>query len=276
MSDLTPEIREQVEQKLKSLVEFAETHFNYSRGMPTLKYDVRGRVAGYAYVNENLIRFNRTLLVENVDKFIEQTVPHEFAHLVDYYLHPSNFDRGVGQRKRSIHGPTWKRIMMAFGANPSRCHSYDTSRSRRRTRAYRWTCSECGNVMDLGPKRHRNMINFENFYNPTVCRNHRDHAVYVYTDNDIKFMRSLKNTMDKRKERYYSTAASTATSPKRTKISFTIDKQSKLQKCRMIMKMNHTRFSRKEMISAFVTNADCTPAGAATYYAKLKKEFANG
>ena len=51
---------------------------------PVISFDLRGQAAGQANYRENKIRFNRHLLEKYTAEFVDQTVPHEFAHLVAY------------------------------------------------------------------------------------------------------------------------------------------------------------------------------------------------
>lgn len=148
---VTQDVKNRVEREVKRCIGIAEQHYNRTFTMPCIKYNVRGQVAGYAHSSQNTVDFNSTLLMENVDDFIARTVPHEVAHIVDYAVYGLQL-RG---RKRSVHGPTWKRVMHLFGADPSRCHSYDTSNSQVSRKArFKYQCSVCGEVLNVGPKVH--------------------------------------------------------------------------------------------------------------------------
>ena len=52
---------------------------------PEIAFDLKGQAAGQANYLKNKIRFNRDLLEKFTDEFVSQTVPHEFAHLVDLF-----------------------------------------------------------------------------------------------------------------------------------------------------------------------------------------------
>ena len=75
------------------------------------------------------------LFRENFEDYIEQTLPHEIAHAFvrhqKYSICPSFDDVISGRYRRSSrpkpHGSEWKRVMLAFGKTPSRCHSYEKS-----------------------------------------------------------------------------------------------------------------------------------------------------
>jgi SprT protein len=88
--------------------------------MPTVSFDLRGKKGGQAFLTKNHIRLNSVLLAENAEKFIEQTVGHEVAHLATHAKH----GRGI-----SPHGDEWQAMMRAFGLEPLRCHRYDTTNS---------------------------------------------------------------------------------------------------------------------------------------------------
>lgn len=100
----------------------------------TVRHDLRGQVAGQAWPNEGLLRFNPVLGGENWAHFLEHTVAHEVAHLLACWRH------GAGALG---HGPAWREAMALFGVEPSVCHTYDTSRSiawRQRRWPYRCGC----------------------------------------------------------------------------------------------------------------------------------------
>ena len=82
---------------------------------PEISFDLRGMAAGQANYRENKIRLNRELLKKHEIDFIEQTVPHEYAHLVAY--------RKFGKRIRP-HGKEWRSVMLALGAEPHRTNNY--------------------------------------------------------------------------------------------------------------------------------------------------------
>ena len=152
-----------VNAEISRCIKIAEDLYDRKFEFPTVKYNKRGRTAGTACSSTYTIDINSVLLMENLDTFIDGrdgrgTVTHEFAHLVDAIVNPQTRNRGYG-RKRSIHGPTWARIMRQFGAKPSRCHSYDTTNSRVKKRGakagtitVKCSCG-CGVTGRMGAKR---------------------------------------------------------------------------------------------------------------------------
>lgn len=135
---MTKRLAELAKKETLGLFEKSEAHFDTA--MPTVKiyFDLRGQAAGKVTFQENsapVIRYNMKLLLENEERFLSQTLPHEVAHVVARSLF------GTGIRP---HGPEWQGVMHLFGVEASRCHDYDTSRSRvRRLQRYNYKCG-CG------------------------------------------------------------------------------------------------------------------------------------
>jgi SprT protein len=81
-----------------------------------------------------VIELNLVYLRSHFRDMIEQTLPHELAHLVVMHLHPR-------QRVRP-HGPQWQAVMRDwFGVEPERTHRFDVQDVRtRRQRRWRYRC----------------------------------------------------------------------------------------------------------------------------------------
>ncbi|WP_201245780.1 SprT-like domain-containing protein [Halochromatium salexigens] len=95
-----------------------------------IRFDLRGKSAGQVRIRPDgraLIRYNLELLKRGGADFIEETIPHEVAHVLAYQCH------GPGIRP---HGAEWQRIMRMLGAEPTRCHDYDVSGLETRTLHY--------------------------------------------------------------------------------------------------------------------------------------------
>ena len=249
------EIRNKVDQKIQDWIDVATQRYDRTYTFPKIVYTTKGAAAGWAMTSQNLINLNPILLMENQMDCIEQTVVHEFAHIVDAIInrenHESSHDCFTGRRtKRSIHGATWKNIMVLFGVNPSRCHSYDmTTIAAKNTREkYEYVCG-CGEKMTLGAKRHAKQV-----FAAKVGRRQR---YYIRGHSKCKFV-----LVDGGENRMVVAVRKVLPNPT-TKVS-----ESKLDRCRIMFQSNS---SRKHNIFLFV-QVGCTPAGAATYYAKIKKE----
>lgn len=93
-----------------SLKKYACPKTEISRRMKT--------TAGYAfYLPVNIVRFSAELMHEHTQNFIDDTIPHEVAHIV-----ANNVFGAKG------HGAAWKRVMLALGVNPTRLHSMVNSK----------------------------------------------------------------------------------------------------------------------------------------------------
>jgi predicted SprT family Zn-dependent metalloprotease len=104
-------------------------------------------VAGYAYYGQNKVKFNPILLHENETDFLEDTVPHELAHLFSVELYGIMQGRG--------HGHNWKYVMQRLGVTPKRCHDYDTENARVKGKVKRVIeghCSICSKTIMLTQK----------------------------------------------------------------------------------------------------------------------------
>jgi len=249
---VSAEVKAQVEAKLKECITTATRSFpEYEFKMPTILYTKRGTTAGTATLQRWTVNYNSTLLMENIEDFLNRTVPHEMAHLIDFKVNPRNFQPGYG-RKRSVHGTTWKNIMRILGAPTTRCHSFDTTNSRVKKRAgvkQVYSCNTCQLLMKLGPVRHRKMQSGANHYWMRGCRGHGGYT-YVGVDQPVPAQIAAQ-------------APATPKDPGTPKVS-------KLTSCRALYDWTE---SRQHNINLFV-GAGCTTAGAATYYQKIKNESA--
>lgn len=143
---------------------------------PRVRFDKRGTTAGTANGSKWELNFNETLLNENVDHFVKQTVAHEVAHLIDHQVYDSHaprYDRLGRRKKRSVHGRTWKMVMMALGVPADRCHNYDVSnakQTRRKSETFNYKCTGCETVLPMGKIRHNNMQSGKRTYHHNGCR----------------------------------------------------------------------------------------------------------
>ena len=96
--------------------------------------NLSGSAAGqYQGGSRPCIRYNPVIAAQAFADFIARTVPHEVAHYA--------VDKSFPGRRLKPHGAEWQSIMLAFGLEPSVCHSYDLSRvPLRRQRRYTYIC----------------------------------------------------------------------------------------------------------------------------------------
>lgn len=90
---------------------------------PTLSFKLRGKTAGTAYLQRWEIRLNPILLAENSDAFINEVIPHEYAHLLTFALYG----------RVQPHGKEWQAMMIdIMGLPANRTHHFDTKNSETR------------------------------------------------------------------------------------------------------------------------------------------------
>jgi predicted SprT family Zn-dependent metalloprotease len=115
-----------IREKTAEVVAKAESLYGVKLNPLSTSFNLRGRVAGWASCKACRtgqgktfgLRFNRNLILgdKHYQDILDETVPHEVAHLV-CYADPSlgkNHDRG------------WKRVCIAIGGNGKTRHEYDT------------------------------------------------------------------------------------------------------------------------------------------------------
>jgi predicted SprT family Zn-dependent metalloprotease len=105
--------------------------------------------AGKAYYNLNMIKLNKTLFLENKDKF-NQTIGHEIAHLLNYEIYG-----------HTGHNGSWKAIMILLGLKPNRCHEYKVEKRRHKPKGYAYC--HCRDNIPLKSKKYTNMIQGINY-----------------------------------------------------------------------------------------------------------------
>lgn len=131
-----PSLQQQALTHTHRLIRLACERFGILIAPPEVRFDLRGKAAGMAISppqGSSIIRYNHTMLAENGQAFIRQTVPHEVAHLVARALH--------GRHIRP-HGAEWRSIMVFFEADPVRCHDFTITRNnRRRMRHFPYQCA---------------------------------------------------------------------------------------------------------------------------------------
>ena len=118
---ITPEIIQKIETKIAEVMGLFRKRFHSADLTETPKYSFRqmGRRGGLAYYKENRIELNPDFFKNHAEEMINQTVPHEVAHLVAFKVY-SLLGKG--------HGRFWKLVMGALyplGVKVSRCHQYD-------------------------------------------------------------------------------------------------------------------------------------------------------
>jgi SprT protein len=131
---------DQCQQKLVELQNKAEAIFGVRFDIE-LKLNKRlTSTAGRAFYHQNLLELSQKLLQENFTEFLNDTIPHEFCHLLSYKLYA---EAGKG------HGQQWKATMLAMGYEPKRCHNYAVQKHAAKTAKFTCGCM----VHEITPQR---------------------------------------------------------------------------------------------------------------------------
>ncbi|MGV6987440.1 SprT family zinc-dependent metalloprotease [Testudinibacter sp. P80/BLE/0925] len=147
----------QISRRLRSCLDLAERHFQHTFAMPQVNFKLCGVKAGVAYLQQNEIRLNRTLLLENSEEFLRQVVPHELAHLLVYQL----FGRV------QPHGKEWQMLMQqVFNLPADTCHQFDIQNVQGNTITYRCDCQ----THQLSLRRHNNILRNNVRYHCRLCK----------------------------------------------------------------------------------------------------------
>lgn len=126
---LTKDRRKKVEDQVRASLEIAEAHYKQKFEFPEIRYDIKNTDGGTAAFQTWLIRLNLILMVENEEKFLATTVPHEVAHLVARRVYHAAI-AATGKKMRP-HGKEWKEVMELFKLTPKVTHSYDCTSIQR-------------------------------------------------------------------------------------------------------------------------------------------------
>ena len=118
---LNQEIKDKVILAVDRYCSLASELYGISLIVPVLHFDLRGTDAAVARPQRNLIKFNPILLQSNLQDYLNNTIPHEVAHLVSYIRNGWVMSSKGGL---SFHGEHWKSIMRDFGCEPLVYHKY--------------------------------------------------------------------------------------------------------------------------------------------------------
>lgn len=136
---------------VKLCIEAAEA--KYGKMPPIeIRYDIRGRTAGYAGWKVNrwtgekssyCLRFNREAISKHWDEMVQSTIPHEVAHIVCAVFPQLGGDN---------HNWKWAQIDRELGGTGERCHRMELTPGRV-TNRYIYKDS-MGKEITVGPKHH--------------------------------------------------------------------------------------------------------------------------
>ena len=133
------DLRQQAEAAVRRAEECARNFYGIKLPDAVIDFTLRGRCAGQARVERNgdtCLRINQQLLVENLDDFLSNTIPHEVSHLI------VNWQARKKRQRPRPHGPECQAVMQScFNLEPKRCHSYQTTPARIVPRPFLYNCN---------------------------------------------------------------------------------------------------------------------------------------
>lgn len=134
--EVSEELRERVIRKILECIQKCNKGLKEKFDIPILTFRTKSRNAGVSDYSNYWIDINPILLNENPDFVINDTVPHEMAHLISYLVYGN---------KAKGHGYYWKYVAQLLGVDTERQHDLDVStinqvRKPRRTFLYKCKC----------------------------------------------------------------------------------------------------------------------------------------
>jgi SprT protein len=134
----------------------AECFFDRPFKRPTYLFNQRGKAAGTAHLQRNLIKINPVLFINNRDEFFQQVIPHEVAHLIAFQLYG----------KTRPHGKEWQQVMVEVFKRPAlTTHQLDINEVVGKQFTYRCLCT----THQLTIRRHNKVLK-GNEYRCKLCQ----------------------------------------------------------------------------------------------------------
>jgi sprT protein len=161
-------VKMQILRRIQQGLQLAEEYFKQAFMPPQIHYELKGVKAGVAYLQRNTINFNRTLLLENSEKFIQQVVLHELAHIV-VYQHYGHVQP---------HGKEWQFVMQEIFQLPAETyHQFDLSSVQGKTFTYHCACQ----THKLSIRRHNKIQRESAVY---FCRKCKTQLNWIGVENE--------------------------------------------------------------------------------------------
>jgi len=167
------EMKKEMRRRLDWLLAKAEREYGF-QGRPSLIFKNLGCTAGRAWSTK--IEIDLTLMEQDFEECLEDTLPHELAHTVCNKMHPK--ERG--------HGRDWKRVAAFLGARPTRCH--DMSLRHRKPFIYKCGCP--GKEWELSKRMH-NDVQYRNRWRK--CRTCKVKFTFSYKEGEPDFQIAAKD-----------------------------------------------------------------------------------
>lgn len=228
--------------------------------MPKVTYNLGGGSAGRANSTTWTLGFHPVLLSENLEEFLNTTIPHEVAHLIHSKTHigehrglTSN-SRGVTVCcRRDVHGSSWKSIMRDLGYQPRTCHNYDmTNVKRRRAQRIEVECPRCHTSFEITSVRLSRMQNGTSYRHK--CGELVDSTNLIIKTRTLPERKPV-NTMP------------TPKAPRRVE-------RSKIDTCRWVYEQHNASVTEEKLVEMFAQHGKMQCGQAKQYLKHIQKEHA--
>lgn len=142
---------QQIRDKCAEMVALGQRLYGLDLSRVRISFDLKGSCAGRARGDgwgpaaNYTVKFNRDMLTrEAFDHVLNNTVPHEYAHIICY------MDRSLGRN----HDSGWAEVCRAMGGQGKRTHNEEVVRGKGYTYEY---ITDRGHKVRLGDKHHRHI-----------------------------------------------------------------------------------------------------------------------
>jgi SprT protein len=225
-----------------------------TRHMVRVVCNIRGGVAGYAEritPTQYRLRFNHEAILKYPDQMVNDTIPHEIAHIVCY----------VNPQLGKDHDDGWKRVCRELGGDDSRCHDMVLTKAKEVPR-YKYTMPD-GREYNLAGKQHNAIQNGTRQY---TCRHSGAPLKAHYWEGYNKALvhRQLAQPQPLRFKMNANGGLNRVPDPETAG-------KSKMDIAKEVFAA-HPDISRREFVEIMIAKAHMTEAGAGTYYYNLKKK----
>ena len=140
---------QQILERCQQVIAKARELYGLDMSGVQIRFDLRGRSAGQAYRKNGMygVRFNRDMLMrEAFEHVLNNTVPHEFAHIA-CFMNPN-----LGCN----HNSGWEKVCCALGGSGATRHQEDVVYGKGTTYEY---VTDRGHKVRMGDRHHRHVQN---------------------------------------------------------------------------------------------------------------------
>lgn len=165
--------------ELKKKLEEAVEKFNLPALLTTeVRFDLKGNSAGQAMLKGGklILRFNQEAIEKGYKEMVEDTIPHEVAHLVCFV------DPSYGKS----HDKGWSEVAKSLGGSGNRIHQIELTKARR-VRRYFYVLSD-GSELALTKEQHTKLQEGQTTFHARDYHTKSGTPLPILKDNFVKEM----------------------------------------------------------------------------------------